>query len=165
MRSRLAVLSLLSLSIASIACVPRAEASPPEAAVQAPEFQPEKTYIVSLEEHPIFYITMGSPGVIRVTHGDSAGHPLLKVEIARLPNPAKSLITPIKRLDRQASSGSDNSAGLASNSSNYVERSSYDPLPLPVRNSDRKHSQRLSSGLRDAALIGTLVSQGRLKRS
>lgn len=165
MRSRLAVLSLLSLSIASIACVPRAEASPPETAVQAPEFQPEKTYIVSLEEHPQFYITMGSPGIVRITQGDSAGHPLLKVEIARLPNPARSEISPIKRRDRQASSGTDNSAHLASNSSNYAESSHYDPLPFPLRGSDRKHSQRLSSGLRDAVRIGTLVSQGRLKGS
>lgn len=162
----LAVLSLLSLAIASIACVPPANAAPPQASATAPaEPTAVKTYIINLEEHPAFFISMKSPGLIRIARIDSAGVPGLRVDIGDLPNPAMYETSTPKHIDRQASSSTPSGPRTAFDVSRYAEKSGDYRLPFPAPSSDRKDLQRVSSALRAATLVGTLVRQGRRDRS
>lgn len=156
MRSRLAALSLLSIAFAAIAAAPIANASPQ--AVGEVELAPVPAVTVDLAVRPQFFINSPNPAIWRLTHQDSAGHQLLRVEMRYLPNPAAQCARPTQRVIV-----SNFSARIGFDPSKYVRGSRVDPLPLGVPVSNRIAHERLSSALRAGAAIGTLASTGRFR--
>lgn len=156
MRSRLAVLSLLTLAFAAISIPLTANASTAPQQVERASVPIEGT-VVGLDTAPQFYLTVSAAAAIRIT---ALPEHRLRIEVRALPNPAAiQTSSPTVEAPRSGPTG----------------RPGYDPIarmrrlpmvPLPLRVSSalyRNDRSRFSSGLRAAALVGTLVSKGRLR--
>lgn len=176
MRTRFAVLSLLSLAVASIAWPPPTSAAPPEATAQAQgEPVDPSALIVDFAKTPAYYIVIKAPVVIRLTQAvDSSGHPVLVVEGRRLPNPAEFQTSGKGRAQRYTDASAamqgpvaqaDSScAGLTDRHANVLGLLHFwfcpetpPPLGFPLS------TERFRPGLRAAATTGTLFSTGRIR--
>jgi hypothetical protein len=161
MRSRLAVVSLLTLALAAIGTAQPANAT----VAPQQEFQrfpiPAGGSVVNLDSAPQFYVALSKPGVLRITSLE--GHRLL-VEVRAAPNPA-GLPTASNSAERTPSTVATSfGSRIGFDPGNYLRASRVAPLAIPFPQSASLKRSRLSSGLRAAALVGTLV-QGRHNRS
>jgi hypothetical protein len=156
MRSRTAVLAL-SLALFALAAVPMAKAE--TQTITQRELSSNGAHAsYDLDSLVALQIQVPQPAEVRIFRADSAGRKLLVVQVADLPNPAAHRSTRSGRAYRSSSQLAFNDPG---SERIYAERLGLLPFSSsPAIASDHRRSQRITSGLRAAALIGTLV-QGR----
>lgn len=160
MRSRLVAVAVLTLALASIGA-----AQPANANTATQELQrfsiPAGGSVLNLDSAPQFYVTVSQAAILRITA--IPGHKL-RVEVRALPNPA-TYPTASNSLDRTpASAVNSTSSRIGFDPSHYLREPTVAPLAIPFPRAASASRSRLSSGLRAAALVGTLV-KGRPNRS